>query len=94
MAVYGGLCALATFDRQDIYSKVLTSRLVRFSISVCIVGSVVHTVCGLLHVNFLHEVVTIEILHLFCWPMTSFIICLPYDHSWGLFVTLGTTFAL
>ena len=28
VAVYGGLCALATFDRQDIYSKVLTSRLV------------------------------------------------------------------
>ena len=28
VAVYGGLCALASFDRQDIHSKVLTSRLV------------------------------------------------------------------
>jgi len=26
VAIYGGLCALASFDRQDLYSKVLTSR--------------------------------------------------------------------
>ena len=27
VALYGGLCALASFDRQDLHSKVLTSRL-------------------------------------------------------------------
>ena len=26
VAVYGGLCALASFDRQDLHSKVLASR--------------------------------------------------------------------
>lgn len=26
VTVYGGLCALASFDREDLYTKVLTSR--------------------------------------------------------------------